>query len=410
MAVGKRSDEGGAEDLHDGVHGAQRAGQQRASRVALDVEGKQGRDHAEPGHVEENRDEDERQSRPGHRRRKVCRGSPSLPCVPCLAPMRNPRHTLPVVTDHEGDGARTASAVRNYYEGNTRLFLSLGIGGKTLAMRRAVWATGVQSLSQAVDHVNGLIAAEILSRGAENAGERWAGAREARGGSGGGGPLRVLDIGCGVGGSLFFLCGAVGGTMQGVGVTISPRQADVARRQARLRGLARQLSFLAADFTTVVGLPPFHCAFAIESFVHFSTPDVFFAAAARSLEPGGRLVVVDDFLSRERFSPREGRLVLAFQKGWILSSLCTVGRAAGTAAASGLRLVEDRNLSPCLSPLPVSAPVIASLSLLAGALPVPWSYWRSTAGSLALAACQKAQLGRVSLPRLREKGWLRRGE
>jgi SAM-dependent methyltransferase len=289
--------------------------------------------------------------------------------------MRNPRHTLPVVRDHEGDGARTASRVRDYYEGNTRLFLSLGIGGKTLAMRRAVWAAGVQDLSQAVDHVNRLIAAEIRSRGA-----------------GGGAPLRVLDVGCGVGGSLVFLCGALGGAMQGVGVTISPRQADIARRQARLRGLARQLSFLAADFATVGGLPTFHCAFAIESFVHFAAPGVFFAAAARSLEPGGRLVVVDDFLSRERFSARESRLVRAFQEGWILSSLCTVGRAADTAAAYGLRLVEDRNLSPGLSPLPLSAPVIASLSLLARALPVPWSYWRSTAGSLALAACQKARL------------------
>jgi hypothetical protein len=26
------------------------------------------------------------------------------------------------------------------------------------------------------------------------------------------------------------------------------------------------------------------------------------------------------------------------------------------------------------------------------AIPVPWSYWRSTAGSLALATCQKARL------------------
>ena len=280
------------------------------------------------------------------------------------------------------DGARTARAVRDYYEGNTRLFLSLGIGATTLAMRRAVWADGVENLRQAVEHVNMLIAAEILALDARRGG----------GGGGGGGaggePLRVLDIGCGVGGSLLFLCRAVGEALQGVGVTISPRQADIARRQARLRGLARRLSFVACDFCAVPMHARFHCAFAIESFVHFPEPGSFFTAAAGSLEPGGRLVVVDDFLSADRYSPWERRLVLAFKAGWILSSLCTVDRAARSAADAGLRLVDNRDLSPFLSQLPLAPPVLRALALLFAALPVPWSYWRSTAGSLALASCQ----------------------
>ncbi|HTZ52808.1 MAG TPA: methyltransferase domain-containing protein, partial [Spirochaetia bacterium] len=136
-----------------------------------------------------------------------------------------------MAADPPVDGARTARAVRDYYEGNTRLFLSLGIGATTLAMRRAVWADGVENLRQSVDYVNVLIAAEILALDARRGGG---------GGGAGGEPLRVLDIGCGVGGSLLFLCRAVGEALQGVGVTISPRQADIARRQARLRGLAHR--------------------------------------------------------------------------------------------------------------------------------------------------------------------------
>jgi len=292
------------------------------------------------------------------------------------------------------DGARTARAVRDYYEGNTRLFLSLGIGATTLAMRRAVWADGVENLRQSVDYVNVLIAAEILAFDARRGGGGGDGdARRGGGGGGAGGePLRVLDIGCGVGGSLLFLCRAVGEALQGVGVTISPRQADIARRQARLRGLAHRLSFVAGDFCAVPVQARFHCAFAIESFVHFPEPGSFFTAAARSLEPGARLVVVDDFLSVDRHSPRERRLVLAFKAGWILSSLCTVERAARSAADAGLRLVDNRDLSPFLSQLPLAPPVLRALALLVAALPLPWSYWRSTAGSLALAACQKAGL------------------
>jgi len=287
-----------------------------------------------------------------------------------------------VAADPLVDGARTARAVRDYYERNTRFFLSLGIGAKTLAMRRAVWAAGVENLRQAVDHVNTLVAAEIRALGRPRGG-----GDRAKGAS-----LRVLDIGCGVGGSLLFLCRAVGEALQGVGVTISPRQAEIASRQARLRGLARQLSFVAGDFCALAGQSRFHCAFAIESFVHFPAPHAFFEAAARSLEPGGHLVVVDDFLSEERHPPREQRLVDAFRRGWVLSSLCTVDRAALSAAEAGLRLVDNRDLSPFLRQLPPAPPALRALALLVAALPVPWSYWRSTAGSLALAACQKARL------------------
>jgi len=281
-----------------------------------------------------------------------------------------------VANDLKPGGADPAAAVRAYYEGNTKLFLSLGIGAKSLALRRAVWADGVAGLSEAVDFVNTLVAAEAASCRSRTVD----------------GVLRVLDIGCGVGGSLVFLCRATDAALHGVGVTISPRQAEFARRQARLRGLSGRLSFRTADFTAVSDLREFHCAFAIESFVHFAAPAAFFAAAGRALLPGGRLIVVDDFLSGRRYSPRERRLIEAFRHGWLLASLCPVSRAVGVAGECGLRLVADRDLSPRLSQLPVNASVLSLLSRTVRALPVPWSYWRSTAGSLALAACQKAQL------------------
>jgi cyclopropane fatty-acyl-phospholipid synthase-like methyltransferase len=237
-------------------------------------------------------------------------------------------------------------------------------------MRRAVWADGVETLAQAVDYVNSLIATEARSLGA----------------------TRALDIGCGVGGSLVFLAGAVGPDFRGLGVTISPRQAEIARHQARGRGLSGQLSFVAADFAGLPGRPGFPLAFAVESFVHFATPTDFFAAAARSLAPGGRLVLVDDFLCADALPGRGRRIVDAFRRGWLLPSLCSVSNASRAGSASGLRLVEDRNLSPWLSRLPMSASLVSRLVLVMRAIPVPWPYWRSSVGSLALASCQQAGL------------------
>jgi SAM-dependent methyltransferase len=283
--------------------------------------------------------------------------------------LRNPRHNQ--------DVDDSASAVQAYYERNTRLFLSLGVGWKSLAMRRAVWGEGVESLPQAVDYVNSLIAAEVRPGGA--------GAAEGR-------EVRVLDIGCGVGGSLIYLAGTVGAGLRGTGVTISPRQAEIARLQARQHGLSQKLSFLAADFGAVSGLPPFHLAFAVESFVHISTPDAFFSAAARSLAPGARLIVVDDFLSDRSFARKELRLVETFRNGWLLPSLCAVNHATGVAAAHGMRLVEDRNLTSCLSGIPLGARLGTWLVSVMRAIPVPWAYWRSSIGSLALACCQQQGL------------------
>jgi SAM-dependent methyltransferase len=285
-----------------------------------------------------------------------------------------------------------AASVRAYYEKNTRLFLALGVGRQTLAMRRAVWADGVESVHEAVNYVNGLIAAEARSHPA----------------AGKNAVLNVLDIGCGVGGSLLYLAGAVDGPFRGTGVTISRLQAHYARRQAAARNLSRTLSFLAADFSSVTGLPVFHLAFAIESSVHFPDPASFYAAAARALAPGGLLIVVDDFIAPDRLQRgarsgerrrehggerrRDRRLLDAFQKGWLLPSLCTVVQAVRTAGAFGFRKVEDRNLSELLAPFPLNTRLGGFLVQAMDSLPMSWSYWRSSVGSLALAVCQRAGL------------------
>jgi cyclopropane fatty-acyl-phospholipid synthase-like methyltransferase len=255
------------------------------------------------------------------------------------------------------------------------MFLALGIGRRTLSMRRAVWADGVETLPQAVEYVNSLIAAEAGGLAAAMSGRE----------------LRVLDIGCGVGGSLFFLA-AAGLPMQGTGITISPKQAEIARRQARLRGLSARCDFVAADFSRMSGLAPFHLAFAIESYVHFPDPDSFFSSAAASLAPGGRLALVDDFMSRDGTAGSERRLIEAFRYGWVLPSLCPVAVAVRAAADNGMRLIADRDLSRRLATPVFGGRAGGRMARTMRALPVPGQYWRSTIGSLALASCQSAGL------------------
>ncbi|MEZ5288257.1 MAG: class I SAM-dependent methyltransferase [Vicinamibacterales bacterium] len=108
----------------------------------------------------------------------------------------------------------------------------------------------------------------------------------------------VLDLGCGVGGSLITM--AERRAMRGTGITLSPVQVRLAAERIRAAGLGSRVTCLEGDYAN---LPPsiggVTLAFAIESFVHGPTPERFFAECARVLEPGGQLVIVDDVLRED---------------------------------------------------------------------------------------------------------------
>ena len=214
-------------------------------------------------------------------------------------------------------GAEPAGArVRRYYDANTWKFL---LTGSQRALHRELWGPGVTTRAEAVHHAHDLVLAEL-------------------------GPddRRVLDLGCGVGTAALYL--ARRRAVDVVGVSISPAQVRHAQRfaagGARLLGGVR---FAVADFTALPSaLQGFDLAFAIESFVHADPASAFFREAARSLRPGGALVVVDDLLTGDAGDPR----IEDFRSGWHVGSLLSVREAETLAADVGLELAESRDLSP----------------------------------------------------------------
>jgi SAM-dependent methyltransferase len=217
--------------------------------------------------------------------------------------------------------------VRDYYQANTWKFLLFGAEG---AIHRELWAPGVTSKGDAVHHVHGLMLDEIRKVDSE-------------------GRARVLDLGCGVGSAALFL--AERAPVQVYGVSLSPRQVALARRwasmrQSRLRG---RCSFEEADFCAFpealeAEIRGVDLAFSIEAFVHAESAGAFFAQASRVLRPGGRLVIVDDFLAdtaRPDTPPLED-----FTSGWQALSLLHVPDAAALAWSHGLTLADSVDLSP----------------------------------------------------------------
>lgn len=257
--------------------------------------------------------------------------------------------------------------VRDYYDTNTARFEKFGQGGDSI--HRAVWAEGVSTRTEAFRYLDRLIAGELASLSVRFPE-----------------PIHVLDLGCGLGASLFFL--ASERAIVGTGATLSGMQARIARERSVALGLADRVRILEADFLDLPStLPRAVLAFSIEAFIHGPDPEGYFRAAARYVEPGGRLVVCDDFLAARSLvagSRRERRWLDEVRTGWLANSLISVAEAEALASRAGFRLCENRDLTPALELRRPRDRAISLLVALGRHLPITGYRWRSLIGGNAL--------------------------
>jgi SAM-dependent methyltransferase len=261
--------------------------------------------------------------------------------------------------------------VKTYYDKNTKRFVNHHESGAVDALHRAVWGPGVSSQDEAFLYVNQLLLEamrELLSRFSP--------------------PLRVLDLGCGVGGSLFYLATRL--SIQAVGVTLSPVQVELANRKAHMLQLDQQCRFIEADFLNLPALDPHHAIFAIESFVHCPDAERFFASAAALIPPGGRLIICDDFLTptaQDDDSRKTKRLLDDFRRGWHVRSLITPAQAQRDAASAGLTLIDNRDLTPYLALRRPWDRFIGLCVHIGRGLPLRAPWWLCWVGGHAVQTC-----------------------
>jgi SAM-dependent methyltransferase len=119
---------------------------------------------------------------------------------------------------------------------------------------------------------------------------------------------RVLDAGCGFGGTIFHWHSRIGGTYDGL--TLSRVQLRVAQREARRRGIGTMCRFHLQSYDSPVA-ESYDAVVAIESLMH--SPDVkkTIPNLAKSLRPGGVMLILDDMAETDIDSeaPDEARLL-----------------------------------------------------------------------------------------------------
>jgi tocopherol O-methyltransferase len=182
------------------------------------------------------------------------------------------------------DPARIAHnrKVAAYYDETILVYKYWWSDPKTLSAHAGIWEKGVRTHREAHQVHNRLLAerAEITDRD------------------------RVLDAGCGMGGSALFLAETYGAHVDGI--SLSSAQLREAGAAAAQRGLEHLVTFSQQDYTTTNFEPDsFDVVWAFESVCHAVNKRDFLAEAFRVLRPGGRLMMADYFRGSRSWSAED---------------------------------------------------------------------------------------------------------
>jgi tocopherol O-methyltransferase len=153
---------------------------------------------------------------------------------------------------------------------------------------------------------------------------------------------RIVDIGCGMGGSSIHLAKTFGCEM--TGVTISPFQRRWAAASSKFHGTSDRTEFRCADAEAVMFEPgTFDVVWSIECTEHLFDKPKFFQKAATWLKPGGRMAICAWLAGDEPLDPGKTQQVYDVCEGFLCPSLGSAADYSGWMTSAGLHVerIED---------------------------------------------------------------------
>jgi len=160
---------------------------------------------------------------------------------------------------------------------------------------------------------------------------------------------RVLDAGCGIGGSSMWLAQERGAEV--VGITLVSQQVEVAREHAARRGLTDRARFEVADYTrTSFPDDSFDVVWALESTCCVASKIEFYREAARVLRPGGRVVIADGFRKARPLDPTAEGLLQEWLPLWAVADIDTREEHLDNLAATGFTDVRIEDITANVLP------------------------------------------------------------
>jgi cyclopropane fatty-acyl-phospholipid synthase-like methyltransferase len=153
---------------------------------------------------------------------------------------------------------------------------------------------------------------------------------------------KVLDAGCGVGGSSIFMASTIGCKV--TGITLSERQVQQATANAKRKGTNSLADFKVMDYcNTTFPDKSFDAVWGCESICYADEKEKFIKEAYRLLKPGGRLVIADGFVTK--FENNDTPVIRQWLDGWQVNYLESPDRFSKFMEQTGFTNIGYRNIS-----------------------------------------------------------------
>ncbi|NME72044.1 methyltransferase domain-containing protein [Flammeovirga aprica JL-4] len=155
---------------------------------------------------------------------------------------------------------------------------------------------------------------------------------------------KVLDAGCGVGGTSFFLAKHIGCEVHGI--TLSPhqlKQAQNLQEELDPAGLTTFscMNYCETDFPDAT----FDAVIAIESAMYSEPKNAFLEEAYRILKPGGRIVLADYYIIKEEQSDKEKKVLKNWAESWVIKDFTNEKAYHNDLASIGYENLNAKDVS-----------------------------------------------------------------
>lgn len=156
---------------------------------------------------------------------------------------------------------------------------------------------------------------------------------------------KVLDAGCGYGGSAIWLAKVIG--CQVIGISIVPHQVREAKISAERNKVSDKVSFEEMDYTkTSFPDASFDVVWGVESIVHTDNKKGFIEESYRLLRDGGR-ILISEYMLRDNppLSQKEKDALSPWLNGWAMPDLLTPGEYTCLLEAAGFKNVQVHDIT-----------------------------------------------------------------
>lgn len=225
------------------------------------------------------------------------------------------------------DRAAHNQRIADYFDKNYHAMRLFWTNGQSLALHFGYWEEGTRTDAEAQLNTN----RQLAIRAGVKPGQK------------------ILDAGCGIGGSAIWL--AENYAVEVFGITISGDQVRRATENAAKRGVSHLAKFAQQDFTKIDAPDAsFDVLWALETASCALDKGELFAEWFRVLKPGGTLVMSDGMRRKRPYADEDEALLKRFLAGWAIPDLVTPDELVTAVNGAGFADVVFEDVSERAEP------------------------------------------------------------